>query len=286
MSDKSTASERLDQIAARTWNQVRPIEVTSAVIHDGAKSPQELADRAKSYVQDLLFGSYPQAVPDPDATILEVGSGLGWIMEAMNNYLIAQGRNPKQVIGLDIASNMIRQAKQRLGVEEPFGFQLYDGVTVPLPDSSLDLIYSVAAIQHIPRPFVFNLFFEFLRLLKPDAFAVFHLLSTRCLQRQEEQHPWRNEIRNQITGATAHWHHFYTKQELVDVLSITGFHYVSVKDDMGGGLICCVSNSPLRLPKDFSADMYKALYEDIRSSGVDAAQHWLEWGHAEGRRWR
>jgi SAM-dependent methyltransferase len=254
MSDKSAARERIDQVAARTWNQERPIEETSAVIHDFATSSQELADRAKGYV-GLLFGSYPQAVPDPDATILEVGSGLGWIMQAMNDYLVARGRNPKQIIGLDIAPNMILQAKQRLGVREPFGFQLYDGVTVPLPDKSLDLIYSVASMLHIPRPFVFNLFFEFLRLLKPDGFAVFHLLSTRALRRQEEIQPWRNEIRNQVTGATAHWHHFYTKKELVDVLSVTGFPFVSVKDDMGGGLVCCVSSSPLRLP-NFSGDMF------------------------------
>jgi SAM-dependent methyltransferase len=273
MSDKSSARERIDQVAARTWDQERPIEETSAVIHDFATSSQELADRAKGYV-GLLFGSFPQAVPDPGAAILEVGSGLGWIMQAMNDYLVARGRIPKQVIGLDVAPNMILQAKQRLGVREPFGFQLYDGVTVPLSDKSLDLIYSVASMLHIPRPFVFNLFFEFLRLLKPDGFAVFHLLSTRALRRQEEIQPWRNEIRNQVTGATAHWHHFYTKKELVDVLSITGFSFVSVKDDMGSGLICCVSNSPQRRP-NFSGDMF--LLARILKQGLMRARR--------GRRW-
>lgn len=280
------ASERLDQVAARTWDQARSIDETSAVIHDGARSPEELGKRAKGYVEALLFGSFPQAVPDRGATIMEVGSGLGWIMEAMDTFLAAQNRNPGQIIGLDIAPNMIEQAKQRLGAREPFCFQLYDGLNIPLPDASLDLIYSVAAMQHIPRPYVFNLLFEYRRLLKPEAFAVFHLLSTTYLPRQEERHPWRSEIRNQVTGATAHWHHFYTKQELVDVLNITGFPYLSVKDDMSGSLVCCVSNSPLYLPKDFSAEIYKKLHEDVRLAGVDPAQHWLEYGHMEGRHWR
>ena len=237
-------SDRLDHIAARTWDQARPIEETSAVIHDGAVSPKELAERAKGYVESMIFGSFPQAIPEAGAAIMELGPGLGWIMQAMNAYLLAENRSPKRIIGLDIAPNMIKQAKQRLGPGEPFAFQLYDGINIPFPDCSLDLIYSVAAMQHIPRPFVFNLFFEFRRLLRLNAFAVFHLLSTSHLGRQEMHHPWRNEIHNQITGVTAHWHHYYTRQELVDVLSITGFSYVLVKDDMRGSLTCCVSNSP------------------------------------------
>jgi hypothetical protein len=83
---------RLDQIAAQTWNQERRIEETSAAIHDGATSDEALATRAKFYVEELLFGSFPQAVPDGGAAILEIGPGLGWIMQAMNDFLRGGGR--------------------------------------------------------------------------------------------------------------------------------------------------------------------------------------------------
>jgi ubiquinone/menaquinone biosynthesis C-methylase UbiE len=231
---------RLDQIAAQTWNQERRIEETSAAIHDGAVGEDALAERGRFYVEELIFGSFPQAVPGSGAAILEIGSGLGWIMQAMNTFLIGKYRPPCSVTGLDIAPNMIEQAKQRLGTAPPFGFLLYDGITVPAPDASLDLIYSVAALQHVPRPFVFNLFFEMKRLLMPGAYSVFHLLSTEHLKTQEKWQPWRHEISNQIAAAQTHWHHFYTEKELRDVLTISGFSFVDVKP-VGDSLMCCVA---------------------------------------------
>src|SRR4051794_12634463 len=169
---------RQDQIAARTWDKERSLEDTSKAIHDGARGEEELLSRARDYVSRVLFGNFPQAVPPAGASILEIGSGLGWIMEAMRGFLDDYGCAPERVLGLDIAPNMIRQAQERLGSDSQMSFVLYDGVTVPLPDESFDLVYSVAALQHIPRPFVFNLFFEAMRLLKPTGMAVFHLLST------------------------------------------------------------------------------------------------------------
>jgi ubiquinone/menaquinone biosynthesis C-methylase UbiE len=277
---------RLDHVAAQTWNQERSIEDTSNVIHDGARTNDELRERAKGYVSGLLFGSFLQAVPGRDASILEIGSGLGWIMQAMNEYLSQRSLAPRSVVGLDIAPNMIEMAKRRLGTMEPFSFLLYDGLNVPLSDSSLDLIYSVAALQHVPRPFVFNLFFEIRRLLKQKAFAILHFLSTDCLAQQELHHSWRNEITNQISGANTHWHHFYSAKELRDVLAITGFSYVAVRDDGGGCLVCCVSNSPLELPKDFDASEYLRINVDVHRSGDDPAVHYMTHGHQEGRRWK
>jgi SAM-dependent methyltransferase len=277
---------RLDHAAAQTWNQERSIEETSNVIHDGARTDDELRARAKGYVSGLLFGSFLQALPERDASILEIGSGLGWIMQAMNEYLFERSLAPRSVVGLDIAPNMIEMAKRRLGTTEPFGFLLYDGVNVPVSDSSLDLIYSVAALQHVPRPFVFNLFFEIRRLLKPKGFAVFHFLSTDYLPKQELHHSWRNEITNQISSANTHWHHFYTAKELCDVLAITGFPYVAVRDDESGCLVSCVSNSPLQLPKDFDASEYLRINIDVDRAGEDPIVHYMTHGHREGRRWK
>ncbi len=158
---------RQDQIAARTWDQDRSLQETSNVIHDGAQGEADLLDRSRGYVSGVLLGNFPQAVPAAGASILEIGSGLGWIMQAMSEFLRERAREPQQILGLDIAPSMIRQAQQRVGPDTDLGFVLYDGVTVPLPDATLDLVYSVAALQHIPRPFVYNIFFEIARILKP-----------------------------------------------------------------------------------------------------------------------
>lgn len=230
---------RTDQLAAQTWDRIESLEDTNSRIHDGAAGEAALQERADRYVASLLFGSFPGAAPQTGADILEIGSGVGWIMQAMNGYLTARGRAPRLIVGLDIAANMLAKARARLGDRRPFEFLHYDGITVPLADDSLDLIYSVAALQHVPRPYVFNLFIEAHRLLRRGASAVMHFMSTDCLPGMEPLIAWRDEIRNQITGAESHWHHYYTRQELESVLAITGFASVSVADDGQGCLVAC-----------------------------------------------
>jgi ubiquinone/menaquinone biosynthesis C-methylase UbiE len=193
-------------------------------------------------VRDLLFRSFPHAVPAAGADVLEIGGGVGWIMQAMDAYLSRRGVPPRRIVDLDIAPNMLAKAKQRLGTGAPYEFLLYDGITIPLPEQSIDLIYSVSSLQHIPRPFVYNLFFEVKRLLRGNGFALLHFLSTDALAAQENLQSWRTEINYQIKGIEAHWHHFYTQKELVGVLKATGFSYVFVSDDGRGALVACVSS--------------------------------------------
>lgn len=240
---------REDQQAAQIWDRIESLEETNARIHDGACGTAALTARAQFYVEKLLFDSFPIAVPLGNADILEIGSGVGWIMQAMNHYLSDHGRRPRRIIGLDIAPNMLAKARQRLGTIPPYDYILYDGIHVPLPDETVDLIYSVAALQHVPRPYVFNLFFEIKRLLRPNGFAVLRLLSTDQLQTQEKLHAWRTEITNQVSGSEAHWHHFYTATELRAVLSVTGFPKVAIADSGTGTLVVCVtSNANAELP--------------------------------------
>jgi hypothetical protein len=40
------------------------------------------------------------------------------------------------------------------------------------------------------------------------------------------------------------------------------------------------------LPQDFDPAQYLALNADVARSGVDAATHYAQFGHAEGRRYR
>jgi ubiquinone/menaquinone biosynthesis C-methylase UbiE len=238
--------------AAKTWNAEEPLEYTNARIHDGVNGEDALRLRADWYVKDLIFGKFPQALPHAGANILEIGSGVGWIMQAMNDYLCGLGLPPERIIGLDIAENMLTKARTRLGDKAPFAYQLYDGVNIPLETHSVDLVYSTACLQHIPRPFVFNLFFEVQRLLKNRGFGIFHFLSTAELAvspdaaaRQEQRIRWYNEIRTQILGLETHWHHYYTVKELYDVLRITGFPSVAIDDTTHDGscIIACVSNN-------------------------------------------
>jgi SAM-dependent methyltransferase len=146
-------------------------------------------------------------------------------MQSMSAYLTGLGRPPRSITDLEIAPNMLAKARARLGENPPFAYRLYAGISVPLSAASRDLIYSVACLQHVPRPYVFNLFFEVHRLLKDSGHAVMHFMSTDCIRHMERVIPWLTEIRNQITGAEAHWCHYYTRQELEAVLAVSGFFF-------------------------------------------------------------
>jgi ubiquinone/menaquinone biosynthesis C-methylase UbiE len=184
----------------------------------------------------LTFPSHSHAV------VLEIGPGLGYIMEALNHALTAKGIPPDAILGLDISRSMVRRAAFRSEGKGPYQFVLYDGVTVPLSDQSIDFIISVATLQHISKPFVYNLFFEVHRLLKPSRFAIFHLLTFGNIVDGyffEPKISWREEILRQVNGEKGHWIHFYAREELEIVLSEgTGFRSVDVRHKGGNYWVC------------------------------------------------
>jgi SAM-dependent methyltransferase len=93
-------------------------------------------------------------------------------------------------------------------------------VTIPLPAGVYDLICSVAALQHVPKAYVYNLFFEMKRLLKPGGYVVINLLSWNQFAHQQMLIPWWDEITSQVELRETHRHHFYGKEELEAVLKI------------------------------------------------------------------
>jgi SAM-dependent methyltransferase len=157
-------------------------------------------------------------MPKPGAVVLEIGGGLGYVMEAAVKRCA-----PRRVIGLDVAPSMIEKAKARLardGVADArLEFLLYDGVTIPLPDDSVDYVYSVATLQHVPKVYVYNLFLEIKRVLSPGGFCAIHLLSCNNIRGHSRLVPFAKAIGSQLRGEDTHWHHFYAFDELLCVLA-------------------------------------------------------------------
>lgn len=230
--------------AAAAWNDPdEDVDSVSTRIHDGVPAEQ-FETRADRYIRNF-FGRFPYVGLPPAPACLEIGSGLGYIMEALHRELVSRRNPPSAITGLDIAEHMLARAEKRIGGDPTFRFLHYDGITVPLPDASLDLVYSVAALQHVPKPYAYNLFLEMHRLLKPDGFGLFTLLTFKGLAFQESIFPWREEVRRQVHRERDHWHHFYSTEELDCVLRIgTGFAHVDIDDD-GRGLLVCVHKQPV-----------------------------------------
>ena len=83
--------------AFQTWNQRdEPLESVEARIHDGVPLDQ-LHERAWGYL-NTLYTLFPYAAPKETDVVVEIGPGVGYIMEAMMNRF-----SPARIIGLDVA---------------------------------------------------------------------------------------------------------------------------------------------------------------------------------------
>jgi ubiquinone/menaquinone biosynthesis C-methylase UbiE len=225
--------------AFRTWEAVNEsLESVEARIHDGVPRTQ-LHERA-DVLLDTFAALFPGREPAPGSDVMEIGSGVAYIMEAaMRRYA------PRRIVGLDIAAGMIEKAQLRLerdGVDtRAVEFVHYDGVNVPLPSASFDLIYSVSALQHAPRPYCFRALIEANRLVRPGGTVFVHLLSYAHLGHGFGRGQFIEEIDRQIRDDEGHWHHFYSSEEIDAVLR----YGVDVKDleivDQGGALYIAFS---------------------------------------------
>jgi ubiquinone/menaquinone biosynthesis C-methylase UbiE len=93
-------------------------------------------------------------------TALEIGCGVGRLLMPMAQHF-------KEVIGLDIAPNMLALARQYLGQAGNIRLELIEKDVFPVADSIVDYVYSVIVFQHIYyREVIQRYLEETLRVLK------------------------------------------------------------------------------------------------------------------------
>jgi ubiquinone/menaquinone biosynthesis C-methylase UbiE len=234
--------------AARAWDvSNETLRDVNLRIHDAI--PEALLEERADGNVTRLVSTFPE-VRLTGGRFLEIGSGTGYIMEALHRYAARRGIKA-EITGLDISESMIAKAVERLGSKVgkyDFSFVSYDGLNVPFENNQFDFIYSVATLQHIPKAHVYNLMFEIKRILKPDGFAVLSFLPFSLIPRQEKHWPWEREIAQQVGRIpSGHWHFFYSEEELNYVLRDgTGFSHVHI--DNRFGLWVCLGKTSLRQP--------------------------------------
>jgi ubiquinone/menaquinone biosynthesis C-methylase UbiE len=195
---------------AAAWTREEDLTSLNQRIHDGVPLDQLMA-RARAY-RGLMFETfYPIARPQPGQRVMEFGSGVGWLMEAM-----LEAFPGISITGLDISENMAQRGRERLP-DPRASFVVYDGFTFPFADGAFDIIYSCAAIQHIEKHVAFLLFRELYRSLAPGGHAVLHLMSVHHLPHSTI--PYDVECWNHIKNVPTHWHHYYAFDELFVLFS-------------------------------------------------------------------
>lgn len=202
------------------WKREESLESLNKRLHDGVPI-EKLYERAIGYRDAMFERFFPYAKPSDNDRVMELGSGVGWIMQAM----IEKYPNLSEIIGLDISENMIKRAQERWQHTKA-KYVLYDGNKIPFADKEISIIYSVAAIQHIDKNIAFLIFKEIYRVLSIGGHAVLHFLSVHHIPKN--QISYEEECRNHINNNTdTHWHHFYSFDELYvlfsEVLGVSDF---------------------------------------------------------------
>lgn len=126
---------------------------------------------------------------------LDFGCGAGRLTHALARYF-------DHVIGVDIAKSMIDVAK-RLHAETPnIEFHVNTSNRIEsVPSDSVDLVYTLLVLQHIPPRYVRQYLAEFVRVLTPGGVLVFQLPSDEVLPLKVEGHPLKRLLPRPVIAA-------------------------------------------------------------------------------------
>jgi SAM-dependent methyltransferase len=99
------------------------------------------ADAYYMYKKRKMAQRFLNVLPVDGRVVMELGCGPGGNLE----WLLAH-RKPEHLIGVDISSEMLRLARERLGARVTL--HKTDGNSIPIADGSVDVAYSVTVLQH------------------------------------------------------------------------------------------------------------------------------------------
>lgn len=118
-------------------------------------------------VGDIYHDYLMQHLPPRLENALEIGCGSG----EFTRHLASRARN---VVALDLSSEMIRLAKARSASYPNIEYQLGDVMRLPLPAEEFDCIVSIATLHHLPLE---QALLKMKDALKPNGMLVIHDLA-------------------------------------------------------------------------------------------------------------
>ncbi|PIV36969.1 MAG: malonyl-[acyl-carrier protein] O-methyltransferase BioC [Lysobacterales bacterium CG02_land_8_20_14_3_00_62_12] len=182
----------VDQVRRRFARAARHYDATAVLQHE---------------VQAALLERVREVVTTA-TRVLDVGAGTGSGSAALRKHFAKA-----EVIALDLALPMLRQARRQLGWWRPFRRVCGDARALPIQDQSLDLIYSNLCLQWCDD--LQPVFAEFRRVLKPGGWLLFTSFGPDTL----------TELRQSWAAVDAHPHvnQFQDLHDVGDALMAQGF---------------------------------------------------------------
>lgn len=146
----------------------------------------------------------PNSDVDPAWKILEIGCGIGNILRSLAPLA-------GEVHGVDISSQMLKEARERLADTPNVFLHKTDGLLNMFPDNYFDLVFSSGVFIHFPtKEAVYTYFGEVVRVLKPDKTFRFHVDGRNYLR-------WRRDSAGTLRGVV------FSPEEVRENLGKYGF---------------------------------------------------------------
>lgn len=145
------------------------------IYEQNAKDYDKHRDNISSttFYNKLIPDFLHQIIPNnPEGIILDVAAGTGRATFALSD-------RAKQVIGVDIAENMMKNAKQKIkmyGVKNVC-FQVATANKLPFKDNCFDVVTALMFFHLIPNNMYKPIIDEFIRVLKPHGIVVLEFAS-------------------------------------------------------------------------------------------------------------
>jgi SAM-dependent methyltransferase len=157
----------------RLWNE-----------HDWSKRGEEWTktpEWKEAVVAQFLLPNVPEGT-----SVLEIGPGGGRWTEILQ-------RRAKHLFVVDVSERPIQLCRERFQACSNIDYFVGNGSTLPLPSSSVEVVWSYDVFVHISPLDVKSYFQEFQRILKPGGTAVIHHPGSSKSRRYREG-AWRSDL--------------------------------------------------------------------------------------------
>jgi ubiquinone/menaquinone biosynthesis C-methylase UbiE len=132
----------------------------------------------------IAAGMLAQMEFAPTDKILDIGCGAGWLCGILADK-VPQG----QVVGMDVADEMIRRARQRYADNPRMMFVVAGAEDIPWDDNFFNHVVSVESAYYWPQPA--QVFGEILRVLQPGGVA---RILINLYKENVYSHQWREKL--------------------------------------------------------------------------------------------
>lgn len=169
-----------------TWNK-RAVE--NAIKYIAFRKTDEEFDESGRLYANIILNKLSKYTCDiSNWKVLEIGGGIGRITRHSSNYF-------RDIVMIDVSSEMIKIAKDRLANIKNIDVYKTNGIELPFPDNSFDLVYSTLVFQHMPKDIFLENLAEIGRVLKNDGVFIFQIFEKKKILNLIYTH-WLRNLKN------------------------------------------------------------------------------------------